>query len=98
MDDDVTAQMAQRASDRGWVFAPTLWELIEARATTTPDALLAHEDTGRELTFADYRDRCLRAAAGLYADHGVRSGSSPRGTSPWCWSGPWPASGPARTR
>jgi acyl-CoA synthetase (AMP-forming)/AMP-acid ligase II len=76
MDDDVTAQMAQRASDRGWVFAPTLWELIEARATTTPDALLAHEDTGRELTFADYRDRCLRAAAGLYADHGVRSGTS----------------------
>ena len=33
--------------------------------------MLAHEDTGAELTFADYRDACLRAAAGLYADHGV---------------------------
>ncbi len=76
MDDDVTAQMAQRAADRGWVFAPTLWELVEARAAATPDALLAHEDTGRELTFAEYRDRCLRAAAGLFVDHGVRSGTS----------------------
>ncbi len=76
MDDDVTATMAQRAADRGWVFAPTLWELIEARATATPDAILAQEDTGEELSFADYRDRCLRAAAGLYADHGVRAGTS----------------------
>ena len=96
-------RMAERAAARGWVFAPTLWELIEARAAATPETLLAHEDTGRELTFAGYRDACLRAAAGLYADHGVRrapasAGSCPPGTSPWCWWGPWPGSGPARTR
>ena len=36
-----------------------------AGPTATPDAVLAHEDTGQELTFAGYRDACLRAAAGL---------------------------------
>ena len=76
MDDDARAQMEQRATARGWLFAPTLWGLIEARAAATPDAVLAREDTGNELTFAGYRDACLRAAAGLYADHGVRAGSS----------------------
>jgi acyl-CoA synthetase (AMP-forming)/AMP-acid ligase II len=76
MDDDARSQMEQRAAARGWVFAPTLWGLVEARAAATPDAVLAREDTGRELTFAGYRDACLRAAAGLYADHGVRAGTS----------------------
>ena len=41
------------------------------RAAATPDAVLAHEDTGDELTFAGYRDACLRAAAGLFSDYGV---------------------------
>ena len=76
MDDEARTQMEQRAEARGWVFAPTLWGLIEARAAVTPDAVLAHEDTGKELTFAGYRDACLRAAAGLYADHGVTAGTS----------------------
>jgi len=76
MNDDQRDAMEQRAAARGWVFAPTLWGLIEARAEATPDAVLAHEDTGRELTFAGYRDACLRAAAGLYADHGVTAGTS----------------------
>ena len=76
MDDEALAQMEQRAAARGWVFAPTLWQLIEVRAAATPDAVLAHEDTGRELTFAGYRDACLRAAAGLFADHGVTAGTS----------------------
>ena len=58
------------------MFAPTLWALIEARAAATPDAVLSHEDTGRELTFAGYRDACLRAAAGLFVDHGVTAGTS----------------------
>ena len=74
--DPVISGMAQRAEARGWVFAPTLWGLIEARAAATPDAVLAHEDTGAELTFAGYRDACLRAAAGLHADHGVGAGTS----------------------
>jgi cyclohexanecarboxylate-CoA ligase len=56
---------------RGWVGAPTLWELIERRAEATPDERLAHEDTGKELTFAGYRDACLRAAAALYTDYGI---------------------------
>jgi acyl-CoA synthetase (AMP-forming)/AMP-acid ligase II len=32
---------------------------------------MAQEDTGAVLTFAGYRTACLRAAAGLYSDHGV---------------------------
>jgi hypothetical protein len=61
MNDQALAQMEQRAVERGWVFAPTLWELIEQRAASTPDAVLAREDTGNELTFAGYRNACLRA-------------------------------------
>ena len=37
--------------------------------------MLAHEDTGKELTFAGYRDACLRAAAGLSTDYGVTRGT-----------------------
>jgi len=76
MNDEALTQMEQRAAARGWVFAPTLWELIEARAEATPDAVLAHEDTGKELTFAAYRDACLRAAAGLFVELGVTVGTS----------------------
>jgi cyclohexanecarboxylate-CoA ligase len=63
--------LAQRVDARGWIGAPSFWELVERRAAATPDAVLAHEDTGAELTFAGYRDACLRAAAGLHADHRV---------------------------
>ena len=76
MNDQALAQMHQRAAARGWLLAPTLWELIEQRAASTPDAVLAREDTGNELTFAGFRDACLRAAAGLFADHGVTAGTS----------------------
>ena len=76
MNDEALAAMERRAAARGWVFAPTLWQLIEARAAATPDAVLAHEDTDRELTFASYRDACLRAAAGLFVHHGVTAGTS----------------------
>ena len=93
MNDAEQAQMEERAQARGWVFAPTLWGLIEARAQATPDAVLAHEDTGRELTFAGYRDACLRAAAGLYVECGVR-----HGTSRSSWSGRWLDLGPDRIR
>jgi cyclohexanecarboxylate-CoA ligase len=68
---DFIELLAERTAARGWVGAPTLWELIERRAETTPDAVLAHEDTGKELTFAEYRDACLRAAAGLHTEYGV---------------------------
>jgi cyclohexanecarboxylate-CoA ligase len=72
---DFIEDLAARTAPRGWVGAPTMWELIERRAAATPDGRLAHEDTGRELTFAEYRDACLRAAAGLHADHGVGRGT-----------------------
>ena len=55
--------------------APTLWELVELRAETTPAALMAIDDRERSLTFADYRDACLRVAAGLNA-LGVGEGSA----------------------
>lgn len=44
---------------------PTLWELIEARALETPDALFAVDEDDREVSFASYRDAAERCAAGL---------------------------------
>ncbi|MBW2244725.1 MAG: AMP-binding protein [Deltaproteobacteria bacterium] len=43
-----------------------LWPLIEARAEASPDALFAVDELDRKLTFAGYRDGCLRCAAGLH--------------------------------
>jgi cyclohexanecarboxylate-CoA ligase len=45
----------------------TLWDLIGRRAAATPDALMAVDEHGSRLTFAEYRDRSERAAAGLAA-------------------------------
>ena len=45
----------------------TLWQLVEARAAATPEALFAVDERDRTLTFAAYRDAALRTAAGLYA-------------------------------
>ena len=72
---DFVDDLAARTEARGWVGGTSLWQVIERRAAATPDAVLAHEDTGDELTFAGYRDACLRAAAGLHADHGVGRGT-----------------------
>lgn len=52
----------------------TLWALVERRAAETPDAEMAVDERGVRLTFAEYRDAALRAAAGLY-NVGVRPGS-----------------------
>ena len=54
--------------------AATLWGLIEARAADTPDALMAVDEIGREMSFADYRDRVEVAAAGLATDYGIGPG------------------------
>jgi acyl-CoA synthetase (AMP-forming)/AMP-acid ligase II len=51
----------------------TLWELIDARAGASPDARMAVDESGRELTFAEYRTRCERTAAAL-AERGIGSG------------------------
>lgn len=71
---DFVEVMAERTAARGWIGVPTLWELIERRVAATPDAVLAHEDTGAELTFAQYRQACLAVAAGLHERFGVEEG------------------------
>ena len=43
----------------------SFWDLIEQRARTTPDARMAVDETGRVMTYAQYRDEAERAAAGL---------------------------------
>jgi cyclohexanecarboxylate-CoA ligase len=52
----------------------TLWELVERRAEATPDALMAVDELGRELTFGAYRDQIEVAAAGLATVHGIGAG------------------------
>ncbi len=44
----------------------TLWELIEKRAEVTPDARMAVDESGREMTFGEYKDtsRARRGWAG----------------------------------
>jgi cyclohexanecarboxylate-CoA ligase len=53
----------------------TLWDLIDARAKATPDALFGLDETGREMTFAGYRDAAERLA-GMLHESGVKAGSS----------------------
>ena len=55
--------------------AQGLWSLVEARAAATPDARFALDESGRALTFAEYRNAALRAAAGL-AERGVAAGTA----------------------
>ena len=43
----------------------TLWELVERRVAATPDDLMAIDEDGRRLTFADYLAAAERTAAGL---------------------------------
>jgi cyclohexanecarboxylate-CoA ligase len=54
--------------------ARNIWDLIVRRADETPDREMAVDETGRRLSFGEYRDRCERAAAGLAA-HGVADGT-----------------------
>ncbi|HWC38898.1 MAG TPA: AMP-binding protein, partial [Acidimicrobiales bacterium] len=53
----------------------TLWALIERRASETPDALMAVDESGRRLSFGEYRRDAERAAAGLAAS-GVGPGAA----------------------
>ncbi len=54
--------------------ARTLWELIERRAAATPDRPMLIDEADRTVTFAGYRDRAERVAAGLHAA-GVEAGT-----------------------
>jgi cyclohexanecarboxylate-CoA ligase len=51
-----------------------VWQAVEQRAATTPDALFAVDDRERRLSFSDYRDAALRCAAGL-AEIGIGEGT-----------------------
>jgi cyclohexanecarboxylate-CoA ligase len=46
--------------------ARSIWELVERRVADTPDRVMLY-DGDRTTTFAQYRDMCERAAAGLHA-------------------------------
>jgi acyl-CoA synthetase (AMP-forming)/AMP-acid ligase II len=45
----------------------TIWSLAESRAATAPDDLLAVDESGRTLTFGEFRARAESVAAGLAA-------------------------------
>jgi len=45
--------------------ARNLWELVEKRVEATPDAVMAVDENGRLLSFAEYKAQAERAAAGL---------------------------------
>ena len=51
----------------------TLWELLDKRVAATPDAEMVVDESGRRLTYAEFRSAAERAAAGL-ADLGIGAG------------------------
>ncbi len=52
----------------------SLWELVDRRAGATPDRRMLVDQDDREITFAQFRDRCAAVAAGLH-DMGIGPGS-----------------------
>ena len=61
----------------------TLWALVDERAHTVPDALLAVDEHGRRLTFGEYRDQSERCAAYL-TSLGVAPGTRVAWQLPTC--------------
>ncbi len=51
----------------------TLWELIDRRAEVTGDAEMAVDESGRRMTFGEYRQRAERVAAAL-VERGIGPG------------------------
>ncbi len=47
--------------------ARTFWELLDRRAAATPDRTMLLDEAGRSLTFAEFKNRAERVAAGLLA-------------------------------
>jgi cyclohexanecarboxylate-CoA ligase len=45
----------------------SMWELVEARATASPDRRMLIDESGRAVTFGEFRRRCEVTAAGLHA-------------------------------
>lgn len=50
-----------------------LWELVEARAAASPDAVMTVDETGQSVTFDEYRLSAEKVAAGLHSE-GVGAG------------------------
>ena len=61
----------------------TLWQLVERRVAETPDALCTIDEQDRSLSFAEFEQAALRAAAGLAA-LGVREGTPVTWVLPTC--------------
>lgn len=53
--------------------AVLFWELVERRATLSPDATMLIDEQGHSTSFAGYRDDAERLASALYRE-GIRSG------------------------
>ncbi len=51
----------------------TLWELLDKRVAATPDAEMVVDESGRRLTFAEFKAQAEVAAAG-FADMGIAAG------------------------
>jgi cyclohexanecarboxylate-CoA ligase len=45
----------------------SMWDLVERRAAATPDRRMLLDEADRVITFAEFRHRCERVAAGLHA-------------------------------
>ena len=54
--------------------ARTFWELLCLRVAATPDTKMLIDDSGRSLTFSEFKDQAERVAAGLQ-DLGVTDGT-----------------------
>ena len=61
----------------------TLWQLVERRVAETPDALCTIDEQEHSLSFADFEQAALRAAAGLAA-LGVGEGTPVTWVLPTC--------------
>jgi len=53
---------------------PKIWDLFAERVAVSPADLMALDDRGRQMSFAELHDTTLRVSAGL-AELGVRNGS-----------------------
>lgn len=59
--------IAGEAVDLPFAEARTLWELVDARATASPETIMLVDDHDRVLTCRGFRDAVARCAAGLHA-------------------------------
>ncbi|HYI62985.1 MAG TPA: AMP-binding protein [Acidimicrobiales bacterium] len=50
-----------------------LWELVEARAEASPEAVMTVDESGQRVTFGDYRASAEKVAAGLHGE-GIGAG------------------------